>query len=295
MDRTKIEQTGIKDIFRDQVSIPRTEQHVMYSHDGNREYRIFVAVPAEEPPPSGFPVIYLLDGNAVFGTMVEAIRVQGRRPEKTGVVPTIVVGIGYTTDLPFAPMRFYDFTLSQSMTDLPRTPDGEPWPEQGGAEPFLKFIEEDLKPRIEREYTIDSNRQTIFGHSLGGLFVLHVLFTKPTTFQTYIAGSPSIHWNKQHILEEEQQFALRMEQEHIDVGVLLAAGELEKSHKSRINDNAKELTGRLSKLADHGVRVEYKEFEDEGHISVLPALISRSLRFISSTNSPSLLSSQGVV
>jgi uncharacterized protein len=264
-----------------EFTIPRTKQRVMYSHYGNREYRIFVAQPYADPPPSGFPVIYVLDANSVFGTMVEAMRVQAGRPDRTGVVPAVIVGIGYPTEKPFSPARFYDFTMSVPESELPARPDGTAWPEMGGAAAFLEFIETELKPEIEREWPIDRTRQAIFGHSLGGLFALQVLFTKPTAFRTYIAGSPSIHWSKQLLLEEEQRFVARIKQEALNVDVLLAAGELERSHKSRINAHAEELAERLSALADLGVYVEFQEFAGEGHVSVLPALISRALRFVS--------------
>lgn len=271
------------------VAIPRTEQRTMYSRAENREYRILVSTPHTEPPASGYPVIYLLDANSVFGTMVEAVRVQASRPEKSGVVQAVIVGIGYESDAPFPPNRHYDFTLPVPAEELPARPDGGTWPEQGGAEAFLQFIEEELKPDIERDFKIDRCKQTIFGHSLGGLFVLHTLFTKPEAFQTYIAGSPSIHWNKRSLLEAEQQFTSRLDQEHFNIGLLLAAGELERTHKSRINDNAQELAVRLSRLASRGLRVVYKEFEDEGHVSVLPVLISRALRFASSPASQNLM------
>ena len=264
---------------RREVTVPRTEQRAMRSRAGNREYRNCVAKPVEEPPPSGYPVIYLLDANAVFGTMAEAVRAQARRPEKTGVVPAVVVGIGYRTEELFPPDRFYDFTLPVSATELPPRPDGSGWPEHGGAEAFLAFIEEELKPGIEREFKIDGTRQAIIGHSLGGLFVLHTLFTKPGAFRTYVAGSPSIHWSRRIILDEERQFASRLEHERMDVRVLLAVGELEKSHKSGLHQNAKALADRLSNLASRGVQVEFKEFEGENHVSVLPALISRAVRF----------------
>ncbi|WP_423748908.1 alpha/beta hydrolase [Caldibacillus debilis] len=279
----KMEQTGRRggEVGIREVTIPGTEQRVMYSRDGKREYRIFLAKPDGDPPPSGFPVIYLLDANAVFGTMVEAVRVQARRPEKTGVFPAVVVGIGYPTEMPFAPARFYDFTLPVPAAELPPGPDGAAWPELGGAEAFLAFIEEELKPEIESELPIDSGRRTLFGHSLGGLFALHVLFTRPAAFRTYIAGSPSIHWNERPLREAERQFVSRLERETLNIDLLLAAGELEKSHPSRINANARELAERLSPLAGCGLHVEFKEFEGEGHVSVLPALISRAVRFAS--------------
>jgi predicted alpha/beta superfamily hydrolase len=259
--------------------IPRTVEKIMCSRDGKREYRIMVAKPAAEPPPSGYPVVYLLDANSVFGTMEETVRVQGSRPEKTGVVPAVIVGIGYPTEAPFASARYYDFTMPSAVTEAPARPNGAAWPEQGGAESFLAFIEETVKPEIEREYTIDRGRQTIFGHSLGGLFVLQVLFTQPGLFQTYIAGSPSIHWNKRNLLEAERNFTARSDVDFGKIGLMVAIGELEKSHKSGIYDNAKELAERLSGLADRGLRLQFKSFEGEGHVSVLPALVSRAARF----------------
>ncbi|MCC9024343.1 alpha/beta hydrolase [Bacillus nakamurai] len=269
-----------------QFTIPGTEVRKMRSRKGDRVYQIFLSSPLEEPPPSGFPVIYLLDGNSVFGTMAEALRVQSRRPEKTGVVPAVIVGIGYPTDQPFSAVRHCDFTLPLPESELPVHPKGAAWPEHGGAEEFLSFIEEELKPEVERDYRIDTGRQTIFGHSLGGLFVLQVLLTRPELFQTYIAGSPSIHWNKRFIQEEAERFAARLRDAELDVSVLLAAGEIEKSHKSRIPEHAKALFSVLSELESKGVRAEYREFEGEGHISVLPVLISRALRFALNPGGP---------
>ena len=75
---------NLEHIARSNVEIPHAEQWTMKSRTGHHDYQIMVFKPVEPPPPSGYPVIYLLDANSVFGTMVEAVRVQGRRPEKTG-------------------------------------------------------------------------------------------------------------------------------------------------------------------------------------------------------------------
>jgi len=261
------------------VAIPRTEQWDMNSTARNRKYRIFVARPEEEAPAAGFPVLYVLDANAVFATLVETLRVQSRRPDKTGVVPAIVVGIGYPTDAPFAPDRFYDFTLPRSVEEAPFLWKGQEPPEQGGAEYFLHFIERDLKPVIERDYPIDTAKQAIVGHSLGGLFVLQVLLTKPSAFQKYIAGSPSIHWNRRFLFEEQAHLAARLEAAKASVGVMIAVGGLETSH--RMIENAKAFAERLAACASSGIEVQFQRFEDEGHVSLLPALMSRSVRFAS--------------
>ncbi|SEG46850.1 alpha/beta hydrolase [Paenibacillus sp. UNC499MF] len=285
-DNRENDKSGAAAGVLERVTMPRSEQRTMRSRAENREYRIFIAVPEGEPPASGFPVVYVLDANSVFGTMVEAVRVQSRAPQRTGVIPAIVVGIGYPTDGPFHPARHYDFTRDIRVDELPfKLRDGER-PEHGGAEAFMAFIEEELKPAIEETYCIDRRRQTIFGHSLGGLFVLHLLFARPEAFQCYVAGSPSIHWNKRVLLEEEQAFASKLSAsagqptgKPVDIKVFLAIGELEKSHHTGGGENASELCERLSALAACGVEAEYKDFEGEGHVSVLPPLISRAVRF----------------
>ena len=74
------------------VSIPRSLTHHVRSRRG-RDYRLWLAWPQQPPPSAGYPVIYVLDANATFGTFVEAIRMRAHRPDATGVGPAIVAGI----------------------------------------------------------------------------------------------------------------------------------------------------------------------------------------------------------
>ncbi|MCY9006624.1 hypothetical protein [Peribacillus frigoritolerans] len=67
-----------------------------------------------------------------------------------------------------------------------------------------------------------------------------------------------------------------MNQGNGDISFLLGVGELE--DKSGLNENALELSKRLS-LKDSRVNVQFNESEGEGHLSVLPPLINRALRF----------------
>jgi predicted alpha/beta superfamily hydrolase len=282
------------------VTLPETIQRTLKSTKEGREYRIFIAKPREAAPAGGYPVLYVLDANASFGTVVEAVRLQTRKPH--GYDPVLVVGIGYHTTEVLDKAWFYDFTPPTPVSALPPRPDGSEWPDTGGCESFISFIEEDLKPLVELQFQIDRNRQSLFGHSLGGLFALHVLFTRPEAFQTYIAGSPSIWWNNRFVVEEEARFVKhvgRSGEEEPDgdnrsgtqadmhavptdkrkVNLLLAVGELERSHPSRMYDNAKEMADRLSEWNEEGLRVEFHEFIGEGHVSVLPGLVSRALKF----------------
>lgn len=262
------------------VETPGALQRIVTSQANGRTYRIYISVPKEPPPPGGFPAVYLLDAQSVFRTMEETVRVQGGKPEKSGVSPAVIIGIGYVSDAPFAPERYYDFTQPAGISEPPpKRPDGRPWPPLGGADSFLAFLEEELKPALARTYPIATDRQALFGHSLGGLFVLHVLFTRPEAYRAYIAGSPSIHWSKQYLAEAERRFAAREDLDFRRLRLLLAAGELERSHKSGIPLHASELAARLGALRSKGMVVEYTEFAGEGHLSMLPALVSRAARF----------------
>ncbi|WP_228409602.1 alpha/beta hydrolase [Radiobacillus deserti] len=258
------------------VHVQGTEQFFMTSKH-NRRYRIMVYRPQQEAPASGFPILYVLDGNAFFTTVTDAIRLQSRRSDKTGVVPTVVVGIGYDSEEPFDKNRFYDYTVAPAEDQVSSKFTRKMDDEQGGANEFLMFLQEELKPKIERELAIDSEKQAIFGHSLGGLFVLHALFTQTSLFQTYIAGSPSIHWNQVKLSQEEEHFI----QNNCDekVSILIGAGELEGEHHSKMLMNARELAQRLQQLKH--ARVEAYEFPDENHISVVLPLINKAIRFCS--------------
>jgi predicted alpha/beta superfamily hydrolase len=274
-------ETPAGEVARQAFTLPNTEQYLLHTAARQQPYQIYVSKPTQEAPPEGFPVIYLLDANALFATMVETLRVQSRVPEKTGVHPTVVVGIGYPTVEPFDSSRFYDFTMPTSkevLDALPVRNKDAARPQVGGADAFRAFIEQELKPRIERDYLIDTKQQAVFGHSLGGLFVLQTLFTQPNTFQTYIAGSPSVHWNKVMLREQEELYTSDLQQ--MNHKLLITIGELEKDHPSNMGENAKELYERLALIPNEKLQADFYEFEGEGHISVLPALVSRAVRFL---------------
>ena len=112
--------------------------------------------------------------------------------------PVVVVGVGYASDAE-EENRTLDLTPPTDPANLPvGMPNG--WGATGGNDAFLSFLVDELKPAIAKAMVVDPSRQALFGHSLGGLFVLHALFVRSDSFDTYIAGSPSIWWGKKAIL-----------------------------------------------------------------------------------------------
>lgn len=278
----------------DSAVLPGASVRDMLSRDG-KPYRIFVWQPSVEPDAKGFPVLYLLDGNAAFPTTVANLALQSRRPETTGVRPAIIVGIGYpTTHWLDAERRTYDYTPGIERSLLPSRPDNSAWPPTGGADRFLDFVHHELQPKIESEFHVDRSQLSVFGHSFGGLLVLHALFTRAAAFKTYVAASPSIWFARDHLGSEMQSFMREpplqeprnllvtvgsLEQGGTSAGHAGAAGTAPWIAQNRMVENARDLTSTLSTMDSATLKVVFKEFEDENHGSVLPAAISRALRF----------------
>ncbi len=246
------------------VRMPNAEQIDLRSRQG-RDYRVFIAKPTGEAPPGGFPVIYMTDGNSVFGTAVEASRLQAR-----ALGPVVIVAIGYPIDTPFdGDRRYYDLTPKTDVRNFRQRLGRDV--ATGGQDEFLDFIVGQVRPLVESRYAIDPKRQTLFGHSLGGQFVLHALFTRPTLFQNYVAGSPSIWWNDRSLLKELETFAAMPSEVRSDATLKIIVGADELGH---IVLDARSLVQTLPPM-----RVYYQEIDDESHVSMLPAAINSALRF----------------
>ena len=164
-------------------------------------YRVFVSVPNVSAPEGGFPVVYLLDGNAFFSSAVTVSQTLTHE-RAGGKQPAIIVGIGYPIDgLYDIERRWYDLT--------PPTPEPPKAPlkhmdrfkniQYGGAEALQGFLIEQIRPWLAQQYEINEQQQILFGHSLGGLFTLYTLHTHPEAFSAYAAASPSLWWNEGYL------------------------------------------------------------------------------------------------
>jgi predicted alpha/beta superfamily hydrolase len=272
------------------------------SHTG-RTYRIYVAKPtwAESPPAAGYPVIYLNDGDFMFHTAADTLMMQSVGMEAT---PAYVVGIGYGKDwATTSRTRCADLTPSPPDPATLAALEASPLTQgatYGEAERFHRFLVEELRPQIEAAYPVDHGNAILWGDSFGGLFALHVLFNHPETYRTYLVGSPSINWNNGAILQDEARLVAPVATGRVAPRVLFTVGEFEerlgdhvKVHPSVTREqmqamltafgmvtNALALADRLKALAAPFVlEIEAVVFEGETHLSVIPAAISRGLRF----------------
>ena len=264
------------------VTVPRATQYDITSRINGQTYRVMVATPFRADPGKAYPVLYVLDGNQYFGTATETLT---RQSTLRNVAPAIVVGIGYPTEDPQEVFRLRAFDLTLSASKDPKEAN-----KFGGADAFIRVLEEEIKPFIVSRYNVDPAYQGIWGQSLAGLTLLRVLFRKPEAFSTYILSSPSIWWNDREVLVDEESFSKRAKAGGIRLKVLVTSASDEQyrgsdpkllaaSASTRMVDNASELAERLTALHPQNVTVARTIFDGEIHNTVSPASLSRTMRF----------------
>lgn len=261
----------------DKVSLENTVYVPFYSEITSYTYDLNISIPDEAPTAEGFPVIFLLDGNAHFTFGRDVVRLQSRNAPKTFVKPAIVVGIGHQGGWgAVSKRRFYDYTPPSETYIYPeRMKDKKPAVmDHGGAADFLLFMEKELMPFIEGKYSINQAKRTLFGHSLGGLVVLYALFTRAELFHSYLACSPSIWWNEHELFHYAEEFN-RGSQMKTEKRLFIAAG----SEEGFMADDARDLEARLKTSCSSLLESDVYIAPNENHASVVPAIMSRAFRF----------------
>lgn len=151
--------------------------------------KLMIYVPNDQSKSKTFPVIYVLDGDSHFTSVVGMIQ----HLSNTSIIPQMMVVAIPNTN------RTRDLTPSKVEPNPPMVPEGLA-EQSGGGKNFLAFMEKELFPHIEKNYPTSSYRMFI-GHSFGGLLVMDALFDKPELFTSYISIDPSMWWDNKKLLE----------------------------------------------------------------------------------------------
>lgn len=140
--------------------------------------------------PVKYPVVYLLDGDAHFYSVVGMIQ-QLSSVNGNAICPEmIIVGIPNTD-------RTRDLTPTH--VDIAPMMDSASARTSGGGEQFISFIEKEVMPYIDATYPTLPYR-TLIGHSLGGLTVMNTLLNHKDLFNSYISIDPSMWWDTRKLL-----------------------------------------------------------------------------------------------
>lgn len=262
-----------------EAGLPNTHAHLFRSAKAERTFLIQVALPyrTNETP---LPVIYVLDGNWMFGIAADAARMLSLSGE---IPPALIVGIGYDADSVEAIglMRTRDMTPS---VDRRYQPDAA-----GGAPELLAFMRDELQPFINTIYPVDPSDATLVGVSFGGLFTLYAMFEQHESFRRYVAGSPPLWWDDESMFDREAEFTTHIDD--LPVRLFLSVGSLEQlddpiSRSLAMVANVERMTGQIERSNYPGLALETVIFAGETRASVVPATISRGLRWAFADRAP---------
>ncbi len=246
------------------VTLSGSIEWQMHNAQG-QAYRILISKPEGEVPyTGGYPVLYVLDANAYFASFHEAKRAQEQFRH------AIIVGIAYPGEEPLNFLRrAYDFS--------PPVPEAKNTPPQGGQDELLDFLQQQVMPAVAERFAVDTDQQSLFGHSFGGMFAIYTLFTRPGLFDHIVAASPSIWWHDRYLLAPERDFTADVQAgttdvTHSSLALMLA----ERDAPQEIQDS-QALQQRLQPLSAWGLRSSVLIEQDEDHMSVPLRIESRVL------------------
>ena len=254
--------------------------HRLASLDGQRHYRITVAIPKKGPPEAGYTPVYLLDGNAALATLDEQ-----HLHAMDSATPPVLIALGYDTDARFDVVaRQWDYTPKRPGQDAIIN-DRHPERRGGGADDFIKLLNDNIMTEAERDLPINTADRAIWGHSFGGLFVLHTLFTRPELFERWYGASPTLHWNGYQVIEEADRFRWPTDQRG---SALLMRGDAELQRRGpyanggsdkEINDQLRALAQRMDRAP--GLEARFEVLEGLGHGAALEHSLKLALSDIS--------------
>lgn len=235
------------------------------SRDGKRHYKVWTGVPNKSAPPGGFPVLYMLDGNAAMDKLSEAFL-----QKLFAANPPVLVAVGYQTVLPFdLDSRAYDYTPPGTAMQQLRGRAG------GGSAAFRQLLEETIAPAVEKGIAINPAQRGLWGHSYGGLFVLESWLTS-SFFTTTFSAVPSLARNDFQLLKTMEVVSPRQ-----------AAGKhlylMEGDGDRRAQDENSEsgvlprVRSTLAQLNQHGVSATYRLFPGLTHGAMFTASLQAAL------------------
>ncbi|HUG10600.1 MAG TPA: alpha/beta hydrolase-fold protein [Opitutaceae bacterium] len=180
-------------------TIGNSQLRVLPRNADGREYQLHIGLPASyaNDKDRRYPVVFVTDGYWDF----EKINVIRGSLVYDKVVPEfIIVGLGYPGE-----GLDYDRIRGWELSPVPINGDAQ----SGRAADFLRILETEIIPFVEREYRTDPKHRVLAGASLGGLFTLYAMYSKPEHFSGYIAATPAVVVGNDWLLGYEEKFAAK--------------------------------------------------------------------------------------
>jgi predicted alpha/beta superfamily hydrolase len=220
----------------------------IFSNNLNEQRKIKVYFPEEYAPGSDakYDAVYILDGEIHFNDFLYIYKFARR---ENFLPPLILVAISNTFTAE-GNMRDRDFTPGKTITDL----------KAGGAETFMAFLKNELLPYVDKKYPV-SGDNSLFGHSLGGLFTMYVLLKEPDLFTTYYCSDPAFPWNDRRIIAMTRETFGKTDELNKTLWIIGAEG----TYK---NVGIAKMDSVLKETAPKGLHWKVSVYPNETHMSV---------------------------
>ncbi|MCF2829193.1 MULTISPECIES: alpha/beta hydrolase [unclassified Pseudoalteromonas] len=228
-----------------------------------------VLPPSYEQGNTGYPVLYLTDGQSNLEHTASAARFLAQQHK----IPELIIVAIETNE-----HRTRDLTPSYrkgSLAVLGHFAGPTRQQNPGGAEMLLQFIDKELIPYVDKHYRTSGYR-ALAGHSFGGLFATYALLEKPDLFNGVMLASPSLWWDKERLLND-----------------LLAKALINKCIYISMADESAIITQPFQRLNDawrkpNGIDFKAQHFSGESHMSVVYPSYYHGLQHLFNHYQPSL-------
>lgn len=257
--------------FSKYYSDPTSEE--MYSQQVLDTFKLFKATPKGYGNDSTkkYPLIIILDGNAFFESVISELKFNSF----IGLIPkSVVIGVGYKDFPTMDSLRSRDYTYPKAIPEYEMTL-------SGGAEKFKRFIDEELIPKLTKEYKIDIDRSVICGHSLGGYFTLFYglksIEEKSFVIKNIVSASPSLHYNHRYIFEMEKNLGKPINKLPLNFYVSMGSEDMaDDASKGILDSFEKQISDRNYK----GLKIKKAEYTNFGHIDAAVPGFIKGLAYI---------------
>ncbi len=233
--------------------------------------------PANEP----LSLVYVLDGSWALNVAAVICNLQLVDLVRPGFPPLLLVGVDYPEGRPNARSR--DYTMADSVPESMRAPmSASAATTPGGAERFLRFMEEELDPLIRSRYQVKSGPAGILGDSFGGTFTFYAFLKQSPLFDRYWLGSPGLFTTgTDYIAQVERVVAGRLAR---DTRMFLSFGELEASGGVALYEdmgrNYRRLVEALDRSGNGQLTHRARTYPGHTHTTVLAPAMNDALLYL---------------
>ncbi|MCJ8160927.1 alpha/beta hydrolase [Acinetobacter zhairhuonensis] len=199
------------------------------SADQQRRYKVWLGLPRTvQSQAKPAPALFMLDGNSAMSYLSEELL------QKLSIHQApVLVAIGYDTNRPFdTAARALDYTPADATGKISADPH-QPERLSGGSAQFREVLLQQIQPWVASQVQLDPQRQALWGHSYGGLFVLDSLL-HAQYFSHYFAASPSLSWADARMMNKLQSKAAAAVQTST---LWVMEGDLAAQHQGRASPN----------------------------------------------------------